>query len=70
MRLTAAYHRAIQDQTEWLRIWTVQPCSCLLCRSGAFVAVDEPSSVWEGLRHMQVSNLQNLDELEHELAAE
>lgn len=77
VRLTEAYFRATASShhkpesayAEWQQVWTVQECSCLLCRSGSFVAVDEASAIWEGLRHMQVVNLQDVGVDALEIAA-
>jgi hypothetical protein len=53
---------------EGSKVWVVQACSCGLCQSDRFVAVDEPAWVDPGetprQRHIAHLNLEDVDRLE------
>jgi hypothetical protein len=46
VRLTGYFLKATGQQAggEGHKRWTVMPCGCELCRSGRFVAIDEPAT--------------------------
>ena len=62
VRLTGAFLRSTGQYTgpEPQSVWTVQECSCGLCRDGRFVATDETSYDGEGQRHIAAANLQKV----------
>ena len=62
VRLRGTFLRSTGQHTgqETRKMWTVQDCSCGLCRVGRFVCTDEPSYDGESPRHIAAANLQKV----------
>ena len=64
VRLTGRFLRSTGQSAgdDGRKVWTVQACPCALCRSGRFVATNEPAAFPEPgeptARHVAVFNLE------------